>query len=324
MIDLSTLPTSTVSPRIPLGDWANSLINWMTAHWTPLFDGLAAVINGGVDGLDGLLRSLPIIVIVLVLAALALWARGWKFALVSVLGLIIIDGLNQFPPMLDTLSQILVASVLAIVLAVPLGILASRSRTASNLLRPILDFMQTLPAYVYLLPFLFLMGLGPACAVLATIIFAMPPGVRLTELGIRGVNREMIEAGESFGATPMEVLRGIQLPLALPTIMAGINQVIMLALSMVVIGSIVGAPGLGANVLSALSTLDVGPGVEAGVAVVILAIYLDRLTDAFAKGEFGLRAELAGRRRRRERAAVSRSDPARPETRTDAEATAPA
>ena len=292
----TTVPASTVMPRIPLGDWADAFVGWLQ-HFSPFFDGVANVVNACVGGIDGALKAIPIIVIVLVLAVLGLLARGWKFGLASLIGFLVIDGLNQFPAMLDTLAQIVVASLLAIVVAVPLGILAARSKGASNVIRPVLDFMQTLPAYVYLIPFLFLFGLGTVGAVLATIIFAMPPGVRLTELGIRGVDREKVEAGESFGATPGEVLRGIQLPLAMPTIMAGVNQVIMLALSMVVIGSIVGAPGLGLAVLSSLSTLDVGGGVEAGVAVVILAIYLDRLTDGLAKPDLGLLPRLTARRR---------------------------
>ena len=285
--------TGVIAPRIDVGSWANDAVDWITTHLGGFFDGLATAISWCVRNLDQGLRNVPIVAIVVVLGLLALWARGWKFALVAVVGLWIVDALGAFPHMLDTLSQILVASVIAIALSVPLGVWAARNRTASNLIRPALDFMQTLPAYVYLLPFLFLMGLGAPGAVLATIIFSMPPGVRFTELGIRQVDAEMVEAGQAFGATPREVLREIQLPLALPTIMAGINQVIMLALSMVVIGGIVGAPGLGQDVLSALSNLDVGLGVEAGLAVVILAIYLDRVTDGLARPEIGLGSRVA-------------------------------
>jgi glycine betaine/proline transport system permease protein len=179
---------------------------------------------------------------------------------------------------MQTLALIVVAGLIAVLLSVPLGILAAKSRIASLLIRPVLDFMQTLPAFVYLLPTLFLFGLGYATATLATIVFAMPPGVRLTELGIRQVDAETVEAGHAFGATPGRILRGVQIPLAMPTIMAGVNQVIMLALSMVVIGGMVGAEGLGGSVVQALSTLDIPLGAEAGVSVVILAIYLDRVT----------------------------------------------
>jgi ABC-type proline/glycine betaine transport system permease subunit len=165
-----------------------------------------------------------------------------------------------------------------------LGIVAARARSVSLVTKPVMDFMQTLPSFVYLLPALFLLGLGAAPAILATIVFAMPPGVRLTELGIRQVDQEMVEAGQAFGATPREVLRGIQIPLAMPTVMAGVNQVIMLALSMTVIAGLVGAGGLGGAVVQALQTLDVPLGAESGVSVVFLAIYLDRVTAAVGQG----------------------------------------
>lgn len=283
---------STVMPRIHLGDWANDVVDWLGKHWGGFFDGFATVLNSPVQWIaDGLLHT-PIVGLIIVFAVIAWLARGWKLAVATVIGFLLIDGFDQFASALNTLSQILVGSIIAIAISVPLGILSARNRRVSTAIRPVLDFMQTLPAYVYILPGLFLMGIGAATAVIATVIFAMPPGVRLTELGIRQVDNEMVEAGQAFGATPREVLRGIQLPLALPNIMAGINQVIMLALSMVVIAGVTGAPGLGTNVFAALSRLDVGIGAEAGVSVVILAIYLDRVTDGLSKGDLGLVAEL--------------------------------
>ena len=283
---------STVMPRIHLGDWANDVVDWLGNHWGGFFDGFASVLNSPVNWIaDGLLHT-PIVALIIIFAAIAWLARGWKLAVATVIGFLLIDGFDQFAPALNTLSQILVGSIIAIAISIPLGILSARNKRVSTAIRPVLDFMQTLPAYVYILPGLFLMGIGAATAVIATVIFAMPPGVRLTELGIRQVDQEMVEAGQAFGATPREVLRGIQLPLALPNIMAGINQVIMLALSMVVIAGVTGAPGLGTNVFAALSRLDVGIGAEAGISVVILAIYLDRVTDGLSKGELGLVAEL--------------------------------
>jgi ABC-type proline/glycine betaine transport system permease subunit len=284
---------STVMPRIHLGDWANDVVNWLEKHWQGFFDGLASAINHPVDWIaDPLKQDIPVIGIVIAAGLIAWLTRGWIAAVLSAVGFLLIDGFDQFEPMIDTLSQVLVGSVIAIALAIPLGIWAARSKRASTTIRPILDFMQTLPPYVYVLPGLFLMGLGAANAVLATVVFAMPPGVRLTELGIRQVDDEMVEAGQAFGATPREVLRGVQMPLALPSIMAGINQVIMLALSMVVIAAAVGSPGLGAGIFQALSQSDVGPGVEAGVSVVILAIYLDRVTDGLTKPDTGLVSEV--------------------------------
>ncbi|NNG39717.1 ABC transporter permease subunit [Flexivirga sp. ID2601S] len=296
---------STVIPRIHLGEWVADVVNWLTDHWSGFFDGVASIVNHLVDGIQHVLMNTPIVLLVIIFALLALWARGWKAAILAVVGFALIDGFGEFPSAMETLSQIIVASVLAIVIAIPVGILAARGRRASAVIKPVLDFMQTLPAYVYLLPVLFLIGLGSAGAVLATIIFSIPPGVRLTELGIRQVDGEMVEAGQAFGATPKEVLRGIQIPLAMPSIMAGVNQVIMLALSMVVVAGIVGAPGLGQDVLSSLQSLDVGVGVEAGLSVVIMAIYLDRVTDGFSKPEVGLRSELATLRRRQTRAAAA-------------------
>lgn len=283
----AAIPTSTIAPRIRLGDWVNDLVDWLTDNLTWLFDGLNKFITALVDGIADPLKAMPIIVVIVIMAVLGLLSRGVIFALGTVVGMLAIDALDLFPKMIDTLALSLVSGILALLLAIPLGILAARNHFVATVVRPVLDFMQTLPAYVYLVPFLFLVGIGPGSAIPATIIFAMPPGVRLTQLGIQQVDREMVEAGQAFGATPREVLRGIQLPLALPTIMAGVNQVIMLSLSMVVISAVVGAPGLGDQVLSALSTLEVGPGAEAGIAIVILAIYLDRLTDGFSKPELG-------------------------------------
>jgi ABC-type proline/glycine betaine transport system permease subunit len=179
---------------------------------------------------------------------------------------------------MDTLALTLVAALIAIVISVPIGIWAARSDRVSTTIRPVLDFLQTMPAFVYLIPAIILFGVGAVPGIVATITFALAPGVRFTELGIRGVDKEVIEAGQAFGASPGRILRQIQLPLARPTIMAGVNQVIMLSLSMVVIASMVGAKGLGSDIVQALSRIDVGLGAEAGLSVVILAILLDRLT----------------------------------------------
>jgi ABC-type proline/glycine betaine transport system permease subunit len=197
--------------------------------------------------------------------------------------------MEQWEASMQTLALVLVSTVVAVVIAIPLGVWAARSRYTSSVLKPILDLMQTMPAFVWLVPVVTLFGIGVVPGVIATIIFALPPGVRFTELGIRSVDSEMVEASQAFGATPRQTLLGVQLPLALPTIMAGINQVIMLALSMAVISGLVGAEGLGGQVTSAIATLNLGLGFEAGLSVVILAIYLDRVTasigqDSGAKG----------------------------------------
>lgn len=196
---------------------------------------------------------------------------------------------------MQTLALVVFATVVAVIIAVPLGIAAARSDKVSTAVRPVMDLMQTMPAFVWLVPVVTLFSIGVVPGVVATIIFALPPGVRLTELGIRQVDPEVVEAGHAFGTSPGQILRGIQLPLALPTVMAGINQVIMLALSMAVIAGLVGAGGLGGVVTSSIARLDVGLGFEGGLAVVILAIYLDRLTASI--GQRSGRRRLPWRRR---------------------------
>jgi ABC-type proline/glycine betaine transport system permease subunit len=243
-----------------------------------------AVFNGAYDLVDFALASPPFWVIIVVAAALGLMVRGWKFAVGTIVGLVLIVGVDQWENAMDSLALVLVASILAILFSVPLGILSAKSSLASGIIRPVLDFMQTMPAFVYLIPALILFRVGVVPGIVATIIFAMAPGVRLTELGIRSVDREVVEAGEAFGASPWRILRQIQLPLAMPTIMAGINQVIMLSLSMVVISGMVGAGGLGQQVVASLNRIDVSLGFEAGLSVVILAIFLDRITAALGTG----------------------------------------
>jgi len=266
--------------RIPLGDWAEGVVDWLTDALQPVFDVLRTIFLGLYDAVDWLVQTPPFWVVVLIIAGLAFLAKGWKLALGSVVGLGLIVGVDQWDNAMDTLALVLVASLIAVVLSVPLGILAARSDTASALIRPVLDFLQTMPAFVYLIPALILFRVGVVPGIVATIVFALAPGVRLTELGIRGVDKEVVEAGQAFGSSPFRILRQIQLPLALPSIMAGVNQVIMLALSMVVIAGMVGAGGLGAEVVASLNRIDIGLGFEAGLSVVILAILLDRMTAA--------------------------------------------
>lgn len=267
--------------RIPLGDWADWLIDWLKDNLEGLFDAFSWLILLLVDNLTTGLLLLPPLAMVLIFAAIGWLVRSWGFGIGSALLFLFALTLDVWEPMMQTMAQVLIAAAIAVLIAVPLGILAAMNSTVSALIRPVLDFMQTMPAFVYLIPTVVLFGIGVVPGMVSTIVFSLPPGVRMTELGIRQVDSETVEAGESFGATPGQILRGIQLPLAVPTIMAGINQVIMLALSMVVIGGIAGAPGLGKEVVQAINTLTVPDGIEAGVGVVLLAVYLDRLTAAF-------------------------------------------
>ncbi|MDO5628910.1 MAG: proline/glycine betaine ABC transporter permease [Mobilicoccus sp.] len=291
-------------PRIPVGDAARSGIDWLNVNARWLFDLVTQVMGFLIRELTSVLTSAPELVLIIAFALLAWVVRSWRLALGTVVAFLLIDAMNQWTAAMQTMALVLIATFIAIVIAVPLGIWAAKSNTVSALLRPVLDFMQTMPAFVYLIPVVFFFSIGAVPGLVSTIVFALPPGVRMTELGIRGVDAETVEAGHSFGASSWQILRGIQLPLAVPTIMAGINQVIMLALSMAVIAGIVGTPGLGQQVVSSIATLNLGMGVEAGLSVVILAIYLDRLTAALGRpgdNPSSLRTLAARRRQARVR-----------------------
>jgi len=274
--------SDTFIPRIPLGSWVEDVVDWVTSAWKPFFTVVKNVVLSIYDAVDWVLATPPFWAVGLVLVLAALLASGWRLALGSAVGLVVVAGLDQWENAMDTLALVIVASVIALLVAIPLGIWAARSDRVSAVVRPVLDFMQTMPAFVYLIPTVVIFLTGAVPGIVATVIFALAPGVRFTELGIRQVDSEVVEAGHAFGSTPGRILRQIQLPLAMPTIMAGVNQVIMLALSMVVIAGMVGADGLGKPVVAALQRVDVGPGFEAGLAVVILAIYLDRVTAALS------------------------------------------
>ena len=269
---------------LPIGTWAEAAVDWVTQSWAIVFDGLAQTLESCYDSVDTLLATPPFWVIMIILTALSWWVRGWKGALGAAVGFLVIYGMNQWDNAMNTLALVLVSSFFALVIGIPLGIWAARSRPVSHVVRPVLDFLQTMPAFVYFIPFVIIFRVGVVPAIVATIMFAVAPGVRFTELGIRQVDKEVVEAGKAFGATPGRILRQIQLPLARPTIMGGVNQVIMLSLSMVVIAGMVGAEGLGGDVVAALQRVDVALGTEAGLSVVLLAIYLDRVTAALGSG----------------------------------------
>ena len=292
--------------RIPLGDWVETIVDFVTTYLGGFFAVVRTIFGGMYTGVDWVLATPPFWIIALLVTALAIWARGWRFGIGTVIGLLVIVGVRQWDNAMDTLALTLVAAFIAVVISIPLGIWAAKSPVVSAILRPILDFLQTMPAFVYLIPAVILFRVGVVPGIVATIAFAMAPGVRLTELGIRGVDAEVVEAGHAFGAAPRRILRQIQLPLALPTIMAGVNQVIMLSLSMVVIASMVGAPGLGKDIIQSIQRIDVGLGFEAGLAVVILAILLDRLTATLGSGRRGAFA----RRRPAAAAGTNPTDPA--------------
>lgn len=275
-----------------LGDWFQTAFDWQRDTFRPLWDFIRRFLDSTYDGLESLLNTPPSLVIIAIMVAIAWFARGWRLGVVAAVGLLLIDLMALWEDAMKTLSLIIIAVVAAAVVAIPIGIAAARSRTVSNVVKPILDLMQTFPALVYLIPAVLMFRVGVVPGIIATIIFAMPPGIRLTELGIRQVDAEVVEAGHAFGSPPRKILQQIQLPLAAPTIMAGVNQVIMLALSMTVLAGYVGGQGLRQVVQRALSRLDLSLGFEAGLSVVILAIYLDRVTAAM-----GARSTVAQRAR---------------------------
>ncbi|NUO56543.1 MAG: ABC transporter permease subunit, partial [Hamadaea sp.] len=270
-------------PRLHLGDWVDSGVDWLVAHMGWLFDAIKAVVEGMYDGVNAVLTAPEPMLLAGILAVLAWWLRGLAGGVLAFAGFALIDSLDLWDQAMSTLALVLVATVIALVISVPLGIWAARSKTVGAAVRPVLDLLQTMPSMVLLIPAILFFGLGIAAGVIATLIFALAPGVRMTELGIRQVDGELVEAAEAFGTTPRDKLLRIQLPLALPTIMAGINQVIMLSLSMVVIAGMVGTGGLGGAVNEAIGQLDIGFGFEAGVGIVVLAIYLDRITGALGE-----------------------------------------
>ena len=263
---------------VPLGDVVERGVDGLSAAFPGVFDAFNAGVLWLVEGVVWGLGRPHTLVIIGLFTALAFWLRGTRTALFTLFGLLLTLNMGMWEAFVDTLALVGVAEAFVLLLGLPLGVLAGTSRVAERLTEPLLDFMQTMPAFVYLIPAVVFFSLGVVPGVVATVIFALPPLVRLTSLGLRGVPEDLMEASEAFGATPTQRLFKVQLPSALPSILAGVNQSIMLGLSMVVIAALVGAGGLGAEVLRGVNTLNVSLGFEAGLAIVIMAIILDRLT----------------------------------------------
>lgn len=272
-------------PRIPISEWIASLTNWITSAFSFIFNPVNEYLGNFMSFTSGILLEIPPLIIIVIVAVIAFFISGKRYGLVafSIVGLWLIYNQGLWEQLISTFTLVLLASLLSIIIGVPIGILMSKSKIAESIITPILDFMQTMPAFVYLIPAVAFFGIGMVPGVFASLIFATPPTVRFTNLGIRQVPTELVEASEAFGSTGVQKLFKVQLPMARATIMGGINQTVMLALSMVVIASMIGAPGLGREVLSALQRAQVGPGFVAGIAIVVLAIIMDRVTQNLNK-----------------------------------------
>jgi len=270
-------------PKLPLAEGVEIAVEFLKLHLKGFFGVISDTIKWISSHLIDLLSIGSPFILIIILTALAWWLSGWKLGIFTLVGFGLINNLRYWDDTVITLSLIVVSVLIAIIIAIPIGIWMSQNDKAQSIISPVLDFMQTMPAFVYLIPAVIFFGLSVVPGIIATIIFSMPPAVRLTNLGIRQVDEELIEASNAFGSTTWQRLRKVQLPLATPTIMAGINQTIMLSLSMVVIASLVGAPGLGKIVYRSVTTIEVGEGFEAGLALVILAMVLDRITQGATK-----------------------------------------
>ena len=267
-------------PKIPIGDAVEALVDWIEQYIGWLLDAISEGLGFLIGGFQSILIAIPAPILI-VLVSVLVWfvtRRDIKLAGLTALGLLLIWDLQLWDLAMLTLALVLVSTIVALAISIPLGIAAAGSDALNAALRPILDFMQTMPSFVYLIPAVIFFGIGNVPGTIATVVFAIPPALRLTNLGIRQVPIELIEVADAFGSTPRQKLLKVQLPVALPTIMAGVNQCIMLALSMVVIASMIGARGLGYQVLVGIQRVNIGMGFEAGLAIVIIAIILDRIT----------------------------------------------
>ncbi|KQY11503.1 ABC transporter permease [Rhizobium sp. Root482] len=271
-----------------IGDGVDSAVNYILDNFAPLLDAIALAIGTVTNGIQGVLLATPFLLGLALFVLLSLWRVGIGFAVFTGLSLWLVDHMSLWSAMMETLSLVIASTLVAMLIGLPLGIAMARSNRVAAIVRPVLDLMQTMPAFVYLIPAAMFFGLGAVPGTIATVIFSMPPVVRLTNLGIRQVHVEFVEAGNAFGCTAAQLLFKVQLPNAIPSIMAGVNQTIMLSLSMVVIASMIGAGGIGNTVLTGIQRLDVGTGFEGGIAVVILAVILDRITQSLGKERAGI------------------------------------
>ena len=292
--------------QIPVADWVETMTEWFTTTFSGLFSFLQTIGQVIMTGITNILLVIPAPIFILLLTIVAFFISKKRLGLTlfTLIGLWFIYNQGLWTDLMNTVTLVLLSSVISIIIGVPLGILMAKSDKAQSVIKPILDFMQTMPGFVYLIPAVAFFGIGMVPGVFASVIFALPPTVRFTNLGIRQVPKELVEASDSFGSTGWQKLFKLELPLAKNTIMAGINQTTMLSLSMVVIASMIGAPGLGRGVLSALQRAQVGNGFVNGVALVILAIIIDRFTQHLNQPRTKKVSDVAGAKSKKRRGAI--------------------
>lgn len=269
--------------NFPLDKWIDRFVDWLTIEGDFVFDVIGKILLKPMVWVEDFLLWLPWFFFIIVFALIAYKVKGYRLAIGVVLGLFFVGMLGLWDHAMKTIAIVFTATLLAILVGIPLGILMAQRNGFRKIIQPILDLMQTMPSFVYLIPALMLFGLGKVPALIAVFIYAVPPAIRLTDLGIRQVDESIVEASEAFGSTTMQTLIKVQIPMAMPTIMTGINQTIMMALAMVVVASMIGAGGLGTEVLNGIARLEVGRGFNGGISIVIIAIIIDRITQGLIK-----------------------------------------
>lgn len=270
--------------NFPIEDYTNNFVdNWLLPNTAEFFDKISDFLRAFINMVTDFLLFIPAEVIVVLVILVAWKVSGKGLALFALIGGFYVGAVDLWDESIQTVAIVIVSTVISVLFGIPIGVLTALNKTADRIVRPLLDFMQTLPSFVYLIPAILLFGLGSVPAVIATFVFATPPVVRMTSLGVKQAPEDVIEASKAFGSTRWQLLVKVQFPLAVPTIMAGVNQTMMLALSMAVIASMIGAPGLGDTVLTGISTVNIGLGLSGGLAIVVMAIILDRITQSIGK-----------------------------------------
>jgi len=269
--------------RIPLGQWVEVIVNWLTENFSTVFDSIKAIVEFLLVQLDSFFIWVPWPVMLISLTVIGWLVADRKVAIITAVCLLGLGSMDLWIIGMSTMALVMTAVFISVLFGLPMGIFAAKSPRFDMMLRPVLDGMQTIPSFVYLIPAIMFFGIGNVPGIIATVVFALPPMVRLTSLGIQQVDPEVVEAGIAFGCTPIQLLMKIQLPLAIPSIMTGVNQTVMMALSMVVVAAMIGAGGLGSKILYSIQRIDLGVGIEAGVGILFIAVVLDRILQGITK-----------------------------------------